>query len=141
MQSIELDPTTLSCDDTDDSVGDESSVVRFVLPEDAEFKSPWFVELSFRASTRIRAVKEQLCDKLMLSNSERFQLQTLGGRFLSPGDRLLSLPDDLPRFLIGKQTSCVAAFVRICAYEWLVLYFERHFNNNETNVFFSPLPR
>jgi hypothetical protein len=55
--------------------------LRFLLPDDAEFKSPWRVDLSVQRRRTIAQVKSRLCVRLKVSNEDRFQLQLATGLF------------------------------------------------------------
>lgn len=72
-------------DDSNDNFAhvDSNELVhlRFLLPDDAEFKSPWRVELTVHSRRTIAQVKSRLCVRLKVSNEARFQLQLATGLF------------------------------------------------------------
>jgi hypothetical protein len=70
-------------DDHDDNDNDDSLLcVRFLLPDDAECRAPWSLQLNLAKRLSVRAVKDRLCKRLKLSNAARFQLQLPSGLFV-----------------------------------------------------------
>jgi hypothetical protein len=68
-------------DDDDDDDDNDSIRLRFLLPDDAEFKFPWRAELRLAPRRTVGEVKARLCVRLKVSNEARFQLQTTSGTF------------------------------------------------------------
>jgi hypothetical protein len=94
---LENDDFDIDDDDDDELDGDDANdndssnfahvdsneivELRFLLPDDAEFKSPWRVDLRVARRRTIAEVKSRLCFRLKVSNEDRFQLQLATGLF------------------------------------------------------------